>query len=121
MQCKFFLYKYYKNELILTFYYHYCYRFVYNTAVHSGIFDYFRRWILAYTPPDTRIILLIIGYSFGALLEGKKMKRFHVVQILKFCGKKKRCRWFRNSRCHLLFINGFCWVNYIKMGFTIMH
>lgn len=47
-------------------------RFVYNTAVHSGIFDYFRRWILAYTPPDTRIILLIIGYSFGALLEGKK-------------------------------------------------
>ncbi|KAL7315468.1 hypothetical protein PS15m_004683 [Mucor circinelloides] len=44
--------------------------FVYNTAVHSGIFDYFRRWILAYTPPDTRIILLIIGYSFGALLEG---------------------------------------------------
>lgn len=47
-------------------------RFVYNTAVHSGIFDYFRRWILAYTPPDTRIILLIIGYSFGALLEGKE-------------------------------------------------
>ncbi|CEP11964.1 hypothetical protein [Parasitella parasitica] len=44
--------------------------FVYNTAVHSGIFDYFRRWILAYTPPDTRIILLIIGFSFGALLEG---------------------------------------------------
>lgn len=23
------------------------------------------------TPPDTRINLLIIGYSFGALLEGK--------------------------------------------------
>jgi lactate permease len=45
---------------------------------------------LAYTPPDTRIILLIIGYSFGALLEGKKMKRFHVVQILKFCKKKKK-------------------------------
>ncbi|KAI8646113.1 lactate permease [Parasitella parasitica] len=44
--------------------------FIYNTAVHSGIFDYFRRWILAYTPPDTRIILLIIGFSFGALLEG---------------------------------------------------
>lgn len=47
-------------------------RFVYNTAVHSGIFDYFRRWILAYTPPDTRTILPIIGYSLGALLEGKK-------------------------------------------------
>ncbi|KAI7907369.1 lactate permease [Cokeromyces recurvatus] len=44
--------------------------FVYNITVFSGLFDYFRRWILAYTPPDTRIILLIIGYCFGALLEG---------------------------------------------------
>ncbi|KAI8338849.1 lactate permease [Blakeslea trispora] len=44
--------------------------FIYNTAVESGVFSYFRRWILAYTPPDKRIILLIIGYSFGSLLEG---------------------------------------------------
>ncbi|RCH97378.1 hypothetical protein CU098_010982, partial [Rhizopus stolonifer] len=44
--------------------------FIYNTAVESGVFSYFRRWILTYTPPDKRIILLIIGYSFGALLEG---------------------------------------------------
>lgn len=44
--------------------------FIYNTAVVSGVFEYFRRWMLTYTPPDKRIILLIIGYSFGALLEG---------------------------------------------------
>ncbi|KAG0172595.1 hypothetical protein DFQ30_010121 [Apophysomyces sp. BC1015] len=44
--------------------------FIYNTAVRSGIFDLFRRWMITNTPPDTRIILLIIGYSFGALLEG---------------------------------------------------
>ncbi|KAI8883020.1 lactate permease [Backusella circina FSU 941] len=44
--------------------------FIYNTTVISGIFDYFRTWMLYYTPPDKRIILLIIGYSFGALLEG---------------------------------------------------
>ncbi|CEG78206.1 Putative Lactate permease [Rhizopus microsporus] len=44
--------------------------FIYNTAVYSGIFEYFRRWMLTYTPPDKRIILLIVGYSFGALLEG---------------------------------------------------
>ncbi|KAG1461980.1 hypothetical protein G6F46_002968 [Rhizopus delemar] len=44
--------------------------FIYNTAVFSGIFEYFRRWMLTYTPPDKRVILLIIGYSFGALLEG---------------------------------------------------
>jgi L-lactate permease len=29
---------------------------------------------LAYTPPDKRVILLIIGYSFGALLEGTNMR-----------------------------------------------
>lgn len=45
--------------------------FIYNTTVESGLFEYFRRWMLTYTPPDRRIILLIIGYSFGALLEGK--------------------------------------------------
>ncbi|KAI8369204.1 lactate permease [Choanephora cucurbitarum] len=44
--------------------------FIYNTAVQSGVFSYFRRWILAYTPADKRIILLIVGYSFGSLLEG---------------------------------------------------
>ncbi|KAI9320787.1 lactate permease [Dichotomocladium elegans] len=44
--------------------------FVYNIAVRSGSFDIFRRWIVTYTPPDLRMILLVIGYAFGALLEG---------------------------------------------------
>ncbi|KAG2176909.1 hypothetical protein INT43_007563 [Umbelopsis isabellina] len=44
--------------------------FVYNIAVRSGKFELFRRWMISNTPPDKRILLLIIGYSFGALLEG---------------------------------------------------
>lgn len=48
------------------------FRFVYNIAVRSGAFDLFRRWMIANTPNDQRIILLIIGYSFGALLEGMR-------------------------------------------------
>ncbi|OZJ03229.1 hypothetical protein BZG36_03441 [Bifiguratus adelaidae] len=43
---------------------------VYNLSVHSGLFDSFRRWMIWYTPSDRRILLLIIGFSFGALLEG---------------------------------------------------
>jgi L-lactate permease len=38
--------------------------------VRSGKFDLFRRWMISNTPADKRIMLLIIGYSFGALLEG---------------------------------------------------
>lgn len=45
-------------------------RFIYNVAVRSGKFDLFRRWMISNTPADKRIMLLIIGYSFGALLEG---------------------------------------------------
>ncbi|KAI9284591.1 lactate permease [Umbelopsis sp. AD052] len=44
--------------------------FIYNIAVRSGKFELFRRWMISNTPPDKRILLLIIGYSFGALLEG---------------------------------------------------
>ncbi|KAL0086672.1 lactate permease [Phycomyces blakesleeanus] len=44
--------------------------FLYNISVYSGIFDMFRRWMLVYTPPDKRVILLIIGYCFGSVLEG---------------------------------------------------
>ncbi|ORX55785.1 lactate permease [Hesseltinella vesiculosa] len=43
---------------------------IFNVAVVTGIFDLFRRWIVAYTPGDQRVVLLIIGYAFGALLEG---------------------------------------------------
>ncbi len=43
---------------------------LYNIAVRSGKFDLFRRWRVFNVPPDKRILLLIIGFSFGALMEG---------------------------------------------------
>jgi lactate permease len=43
---------------------------LYNIAVRSGKFDLFRRWMVYNVPPDKRILLLLIGFSFGALLEG---------------------------------------------------
>ncbi len=43
---------------------------LYNIAVKSGRFDAFREWILAHLPNDRRIILVVVGYCFGALLEG---------------------------------------------------
>ena len=43
---------------------------LYNTAVLSGRFDAFRRWVLMHLPQDKRIVLIVIGYGFGSLLEG---------------------------------------------------
>jgi lactate permease len=43
---------------------------LYNIAVKSGRFDAFRNWILYHLPNDRRVILVVIGYCFGALLEG---------------------------------------------------
>ncbi len=43
---------------------------LYNIAVRSGRFDAFRAWIVAYLPNDRRVVLLVIGFCFGALLEG---------------------------------------------------
>jgi lactate permease len=43
---------------------------LYNIAVQSGRFDAFRAWIVAYLPNDRRVVLLVIGFCFGALLEG---------------------------------------------------
>jgi lactate permease len=43
---------------------------LYNVAVRSGKFDLFRRWMIFNVPPDKRILLLVVGFSFGALLEG---------------------------------------------------
>jgi lactate permease len=43
---------------------------LYNVAVQSGRFDAFRRWVLAHLPNDRRIVLIVIGYGFGSLLEG---------------------------------------------------
>jgi len=43
---------------------------LYNITVRTGKFDLFRRWMIHNVPPDRRILLLIIGFSFGALMEG---------------------------------------------------
>jgi lactate permease len=43
---------------------------LYNIAVVSGRFAAFRDWIIAHLPNDRRVILIVIGFCFGALLEG---------------------------------------------------
>jgi lactate permease len=44
--------------------------FVYNIAVASGRFDAFRAWIVKHLPNDRRVVLIVIAFCFGALLEG---------------------------------------------------
>jgi lactate permease len=43
---------------------------LYHIAVASGRFEAFRVWVLTHLPNDRRIILIVIGFCFGALLEG---------------------------------------------------
>ena len=43
---------------------------LYNVAVSSGRFDAFRDWVIEHLPNDRRIVLVVIGFCFGALLEG---------------------------------------------------
>ena len=43
---------------------------LYNVAVKSGRFDAFREWVLNHLPNDRRAVLVVIGFCFGALLEG---------------------------------------------------
>ena len=43
---------------------------LYNVAVRSGRFDAFRAWVLDHLPNDRRVVLVVIGFCFGALLEG---------------------------------------------------
>ena len=43
---------------------------LYNVAVESKRFDAFRAWVLDHLPNDRRIVLVVIGFCFGALLEG---------------------------------------------------
>jgi len=43
---------------------------LYNVAVRSGRFDAFRDWVLNHLPDDRRVVLVVIGFCFGALLEG---------------------------------------------------
>jgi lactate permease len=43
---------------------------VYNIAVASGRFDAFRAWVIKHLPNDRRVVLIVIAFCFGALLEG---------------------------------------------------
>ena len=43
---------------------------LYNIAVASGRFDAFRDWVLNHLPNDRRIVLVLVGFCFGCLLEG---------------------------------------------------
>lgn len=43
---------------------------LYNLAVAAGRFDAFRDWVLDHLPNDRRIVLVVIAFCFGALLEG---------------------------------------------------
>jgi lactate permease len=43
---------------------------LYNIAVESGRFAAFRDWIFGHLPDDRRVVLIVIGFCFGALLEG---------------------------------------------------
>ena len=43
---------------------------LYNIALQSGRFDAFRSWMLANLPADRRVVLVVVGFCFGALLEG---------------------------------------------------
>ena len=43
---------------------------LYNVSVRSGRFELFRRWMLEHLPNDRRLVLLVVSFSFGCLLEG---------------------------------------------------
>jgi len=43
---------------------------LYNIAVRSGRFEAFRVWLIDHLPNDRRVVLVVIGFCFGALLEG---------------------------------------------------
>src|ERR1035438_8638976 len=43
---------------------------LYNIAVRSGRFDAFRTWLITHLPNDRRVVLVVVGFCFGALLEG---------------------------------------------------
>jgi lactate permease len=43
---------------------------LFNLTVASGRFDAFRSWVVRRLPGDKRIVLVVIGFCFGALLEG---------------------------------------------------
>lgn len=42
----------------------------YNLTVETGRFALFQEWLLHYLPMDRRVVLVVVGFLFGALLEG---------------------------------------------------
>ncbi|MDR3449583.1 MAG: L-lactate permease, partial [Alphaproteobacteria bacterium] len=42
---------------------------LYNIAVRSGRFQAFRDWMTDHLPNDRRVVLVVVGFCFGALLE----------------------------------------------------
>jgi lactate permease len=43
---------------------------LYNIAVYTGRFDAFRSSMIGNLPNDRRVVLVVVGFCFGALLEG---------------------------------------------------
>jgi lactate permease len=43
---------------------------LFNTLVATGVFDRFRRWLLAQGTQDVRVQTILFAWAFGALLEG---------------------------------------------------
>ena len=43
---------------------------LYNVTVVSGRFQSFRDWLLDHLPNDRRVVLVVVGFCFGCLLEG---------------------------------------------------
>jgi lactate permease len=43
---------------------------LYNLSVGSGQFEALRRWLIRNLPDDRRVVLVVVGFSFGCLLEG---------------------------------------------------
>lgn len=43
---------------------------LYNVTVASGRFDAFRVWMIENLPNDRRVVLVVVGFCFGCLLEG---------------------------------------------------
>ena len=42
---------------------------LYNISVRSGRFDALRTWVLQHLPNDRRVVLVVMGFCFGAMLE----------------------------------------------------
>ncbi|HZF84823.1 MAG TPA: L-lactate permease [Burkholderiaceae bacterium] len=43
--------------------------FLFNMTIRAGRLDAFRIWVLDHVPDDRRVVLLVVGFLFGSLLE----------------------------------------------------